>query len=146
MGLLAEIADRMDKDERLRGFPHSKRDFRCGSARSFDGTQCHFDPEADAIARAVIEAVAEYEEVEVEECRAESSVLRGDHWLRMSDDRFLGQAHHNPVPRTILLKKLAPEPTVEELARAAAVAWHKNWAHKEFDEAMTALAERLDKS
>ena len=137
MGLLAEIADRMDKDERLSESPLSRDDFRAGRKHT-----TAFGSEGNAIAQAVIEGVAEYEELKVRE--VESS---GQHFLELPDDTSPAVSPWFKGTRTILMKKLAPEPTLEELAQRAVKEWEQvdSGSHRHHL-AMAALVGRLDKS
>ena len=139
MSLRSEIADRMDSDRALLAYPGSRAAFRAGQADSMG-----FGTLGNDVARTVLSVCDEYEEVEVEECRGTSGfVCRGDHWLRMPDDRYWGQPRHNPNRYTILRCKQKPEPNVTELARRAVKAF-RGGPNIGYCRAMQALAEAVD--
>lgn len=139
MSIRSEIADKLDANRTLSGFRTARRCFREG--RSFEG----FSSFTQALAEATLEVLDTYEEVGVEECDgSERCPPRGNHWLRMPDDVYFGQRRqHNPRSCTIYMKKQEPKPTIEEVAQRVVEAWRGS--NDPFDEALAALAEKLDK-
>ena len=90
-------------------------------------------------ARAVLEVIDQYEEVEVRECRAGGERW---HWLRMPGDTA-DEDHYVIGTRTIYMRKQEPAPDVEELARRAVKAWRSSCGVP-VCETMEALEDELD--
>ena len=137
MSLRSEIADKLDADSRLEPFFNSRQLFREGSAACLD--RC-FGKTGDAIARAVLEVIDTYEEVEVHgkwQGLNKWAYFPGD-----SEYERTGNAKHF-ARRTIYMKKEKPAPTVEELTQRAVEAWLVTPEKTPFDDAMAALAEKL---
>jgi hypothetical protein len=76
-----------------------------------------------AAARAILEAIDQYEELEVRECRYHEK----GHWLRLPDDT-MDEDKFIVATQTILRRKQEPEPDVTELAQRAVKAWRRREA------------------
>lgn len=122
MSIRSEIADRLDADVRLRDFPDSRDNFRCGWVRYFDpGCNGFFGVAGDAIAQNVLDVLATYEEVEVRECRTRHGT--NTHWLRLPDCKRTAEDRFQIAAHSIYMKKHVRDPSVEELMQAVVDAY-----------------------
>ena len=131
----SEIADRLDAESALKNFPDSRAAFRRGDT----GLDLGFGREGNALAKAVLAVIDEWEEVEVRPstCSTGTLFVKGSsHYVAHDDTCF-----------TILRRKQKPKPDVTELARRAVKEWKRRFGEpptRPLSIAMTALAEAVD--